>query len=75
MSNGDMQIRISTLGALKIPVPNTKTEAELVSLVNKRTSDFYFIDYDHFDSKINQHVYDMYELDDEEREYIETNIP
>jgi len=74
LSNGDMQISIATLETLKIPMPNTKIESEMIMLVNKRTLDSHFIDYKELDKKINQRVYDIYELDAEEKEYIETNI-
>ena len=74
LTNGDRQISIATLEALKIPIPNTKTESEMITLVNKRTSDLYCLDYENIDEKINQHVYDIYELDREGRDYIETNI-
>ena len=74
LSNGDMQISIATLEALKIPIPNTKTESEMITLVNRRTPDSHYLDYKELDGKINQHVYDIYELDEEEKEFIETNI-
>ena len=74
LTNGDRQISIATLETLKIPIPNTKTESEMLSFVNKRTSDSYYLDYADLDEKINQHVYDIYELGEEEKEYIETNI-
>ncbi len=74
LPNGNMQISIATLEAVKIPIPNTKTEAEMITLVNKRASDMYLIDYEYLDEKINQHVYDVYGLDTEEREYIESVI-
>ena len=74
LSNGDMLLSIATLEALKIPMPNTKIESEMIMLVNRRTLDSHFLDYKELDEKINQHVYDIYELDKEEKEYIETNI-
>jgi len=69
--NRDVQINILTLEAMKIPVPNVKIESEMISLVNKRTSDAYQSEYNDIDDKINQFVYDMYELDTEERTYID----
>jgi hypothetical protein len=39
LSNGEMHINILTLEAMKIPVPNVKIDSEMISLVNKRTSD------------------------------------
>ena len=74
LSNGDMQISILTLEALKIPIPNIKVESEVISLVNKRTSDVYQHENDELDKKIDQHVYDMYNLNAEERAFIESNI-
>jgi len=71
LSNGDMHINIPTLEALKIPIPNIKFETEVISLVNKRTSDAYQNDFEELDYNINQLVYDMYGLDTDEREYIE----
>ena len=71
LSNGDMHINIPTLESLKIPIPNAKIESEMISLVNKRTSDAYLNEYNDIDGKINQLVYDMYELDTEERAYID----
>jgi hypothetical protein len=73
LSNGEIQLNIAMLETVKIPVPNSKIESEMISLVNKRTSDMYHIDYDELDDKINQHVYEIYGLDEEEREYIESN--
>ena len=70
LANGDMHINILTLEAMKIPVPNVKIEAEMISLVNKRTSDAYQSEYKDLDEKINQLVFDIYGLDTEEREYI-----
>jgi hypothetical protein len=74
LSNGDMQLSIATLEALKIPIPTTKIESEMISFVNKRTSDIHSPDYDEHEEKINQHVYDIYGLDTEEIEYIESII-
>lgn len=74
LSNGDMQISILTLEALKIPIPNIKVESEVISLVNKRTSDIYQAENEDLDKKIDQHVYDMYKLNEEERAFIESNI-
>ena len=74
LSNGDAHINILTLEAMKIPVPNVKTESEMISLVNKRISDAYRSEYQDLDEKINLFVYDMYGLDSEEREYIEENF-
>lgn len=74
LSNGDMQISILTLEALKIPIPNIKVESEVISLVNKRTSDIHQHENDELDRRIDQHVYDMYNLNEEERAFIESNI-
>ena len=74
LSNGDIHINILTLKAMNIPIPNIKIESEVISLVNKRTSDGYRNDYDDLDGKINQYMYDMYGLDTDEREYIELKI-
>jgi len=74
LSNGDIHINILTLKAMNIPIPNIKIESEVISLVNKRTSDVYRNDYDDLDGKINQYMYDMYGLDTDEREYIELKI-
>ena len=71
LPNGDVQLNILALEAMKIPVPNVKIESEMISLVNKRTSDAYQSEYNDLDDKINQLVYDMYELDAEERAYVE----
>ena len=71
LPNGDIHIDTLTLETMRIPVPGVKTESEMISLVNKRTSDAYQNEYNDIDEKINQLVYDMYELDAEERGYIE----
>ncbi|MDR2233628.1 MAG: hypothetical protein LBE56_10975 [Tannerella sp.] len=73
LSNGEMHINNQTLLALKIPVPNSKIESEMISLVNKRTSDAYQNDYEDLDKAIDQLVYDVYGLDEEERDFIEAN--
>jgi len=70
LSNGDMQISILTLEALKIPIPNIKVESEVISLVNKRTSDIYQVENEELDKKIDQHIYDMYGLNEEEKAFI-----
>lgn len=74
LSNGDMQISILTLGALKIPVPNIKIESELISLVNKRTSDVHKSENKDMEEKIDRIIYEMYNLNDKERDFIESNI-
>lgn len=74
LPNGNIQISILTLEALKIPVPNIKVESEVISLVNRRTTDIHQSEYEAIDRKIDQHVYDMYGLNNEEREFIEANI-
>jgi type II restriction/modification system DNA methylase subunit YeeA len=63
-----------TLETMKIPIPNVKIESEIITLVNKRTSDAYQNELNDLDDKINQLVYDMYDLDTEEREYIEGDV-
>ncbi|MDR2919969.1 MAG: hypothetical protein LBV72_11475 [Tannerella sp.] len=74
LPNGDIQISILTLDALKIPVPNIKVESDVISLVNRRTTDIHQSEYEELDRKIDQHIYDMYGLNDEERAFIEANI-
>lgn len=74
LANGDMQISILTLEALKIPIPNIKIESEVISLVNRRTSDIHQNENDELDRKIDQHVYEMYGLNEEEQNFIEANI-
>ncbi|MDR0348783.1 MAG: hypothetical protein LBH90_04735 [Tannerella sp.] len=73
-ANDDMQINIPALAALKIPIPNIKVESDFISLINKRTSDIYQGENEDLDKKIDQHVYDMYGLNKEERIFIESNI-
>jgi len=72
--NGDIQITIHTLEALKIPMPNIKIESELISLVNKRTSDAHNDENEQIDQKIDHYIYEIYDLNSEEREFIETTI-
>lgn len=74
LPNGDIQISILTLEALKIPVPNIKVESDVISLVNRRTTDIHQGEYEELDRKIDQHIYDMYGLNNEERAFIEANI-
>ncbi|MDR0845830.1 MAG: hypothetical protein LBN71_11470 [Tannerella sp.] len=74
LSNGYRQISILTLEALKVPVPNIKIESEVTTLVSKRTSDSHSIDNEEIDKKIDRLVYDIYQLNDEEREFVEINI-
>lgn len=74
LPNGDMQISILTLEALKIPVPNIKVESEVISLVNKRTSDVHKSENEELDAKIDRLVYEMYNLNEEERRFIDSNI-
>ena len=69
-----MQISILTLEALKIPVPNIKVESEVISLVNKRTSDVHKSENEELDAKIDRLVYEMYNLNEEERRFIDSNI-
>ncbi|MDR3262451.1 MAG: Eco57I restriction-modification methylase domain-containing protein [Tannerella sp.] len=74
LSNGDLQISVLTLEALKISVPNIKVESEVISLVNKRTSDAHNDENELIDKKIDRYVYEVYNLNDEEREFMETSI-
>jgi hypothetical protein len=74
LSNGEVHINTVTLETMKIPIPNVKIESEIITLVNKRTSDAYQSELNDLDDKINQLVYDMYDLDTEEREYIEGDV-
>ena len=74
LPNGDMQISVLTLEALKIPVPNIKVESEVISLVNKRTSDVHKLENEELDGKIDRLVYEMYNLNEEERRFIDSNI-
>lgn len=74
LPNGDMQISILVLEALKIPVPTIKIESEMTSLVNRRTTDTYLHEVDVLDNKIDQLAYDMYGLTNDERAFIETQI-
>ena len=73
LPNGDMQISVLTLEALKIPVPNIKVESEVISLVNKRTSDVHKLENEELDGKIDRLVYEMYDLNEEERRFIDSN--
>ncbi|MDR3268993.1 MAG: Eco57I restriction-modification methylase domain-containing protein [Tannerella sp.] len=68
------QISIQALETLNIPMPNIKIESELISLVNKRTSDTHNNENAPIDQKIDQYIYEMYDLNSDEREFIETNI-
>jgi hypothetical protein len=74
LPNGDVQVNPEQLEALKIPFPNIKIESEMISFVNKRTSDVHRAETEWFDYKIDWHVYEMYGLDEKEKEFIETNI-
>ena len=74
LPNGDMQISVLTLEALKIPIPNIKVESEVISLVNKRTSDVHKLENEELDGKIDRLVYEMYDLNEEERRFIDSNI-
>jgi hypothetical protein len=74
LSNGNRQFSIQTLESLKIPIPNIKIESEVTSLVSKRASESQSIDSDEVDRKIDRLVYDIYQLNDKEREFVETTI-
>ena len=74
LPNGDMQISVLTLEALKIPIPNIKVESEVISLFNKRTSDVHKLENEELDGKIDRLVYEMYDLNEEERRFIDSNI-
>ena len=74
LPNGDMQISVLTLEALKIPIPNIKVESEVISLVNKRTSDVHKLENEELDGKIDRLIYEMYDLNEEERRFIDSNI-
>ncbi|MDR3194088.1 MAG: Eco57I restriction-modification methylase domain-containing protein [Tannerella sp.] len=74
MTDGKVRIGMSTMEALKVPVPNIKVESEMISWINKRTSDAHRDERAVIDRKIDEYVYDMYKLNQEEREWIETTI-
>jgi hypothetical protein len=74
LADGHMQITVSTLETLKIPIPGIKIESEMISFVNKRTSDIHLAETEWFDRRIDRHVYEIYGLDEKETAFIETNI-
>jgi hypothetical protein len=74
LPGGDLQISHLTVEAMKIPLPGIKIESEVISLVNKRTSDAHNDEKKQIDEKIDRYVYELYNLNGEEREFIETTI-
>ena len=73
-ADGSVEIDFPALAALKVPVPNIRTESELISWVNKRTSDAHAEEHETIERKIDEYVYEMYRLNQKERDFIETNI-
>ncbi|MDR1747040.1 MAG: hypothetical protein LBR49_07200 [Tannerella sp.] len=74
LHDGNMQISTLTLEALKVPVPNGKIESEVISLVNRCTSDVHHTEDEDAENKIDELVFDVYNLSREEREFIETTV-
>ncbi|MDR1330937.1 MAG: Eco57I restriction-modification methylase domain-containing protein [Tannerella sp.] len=74
MSSGDMQISILALEALRVPAPGVKIEADIVSLVNKRTSDTNPTEQAAIDEKIDSIVYGICGLTRDETDYIEKEM-
>jgi hypothetical protein len=74
INSGDMQLSILTLEALRLPVPNAKIESDLISLVNKRTSDTHATECEELEHKIDQLVYEIFGLNKEEIDFIENEI-
>jgi hypothetical protein len=74
LSGGERQISIPMLETLKIPIPNIKTESEMISWVNRRTSDTHQDENESIDRKIDEFVYEMFHLNEEEKEFIESAI-
>ncbi|MDR2119628.1 MAG: Eco57I restriction-modification methylase domain-containing protein [Tannerella sp.] len=70
-NNGDMQISILALEALRVPAPGLKIEADVVSLVNKRTSDASPSECEEFDRKIDRIICEICGLTGKETEFIE----
>ncbi|MDR1455975.1 MAG: hypothetical protein LBJ01_10020 [Tannerella sp.] len=62
------------LEALKVPVPNIRTESEVISWVNRRTSDAHQDESETIDRKIDELVYEIFRLDEEEKEFIELTV-
>jgi hypothetical protein len=67
----DTQISILALKALRVPPPNPKTESDIVSLVNKRTSDANPSECEALEKKIDRIVYEACGLTGDEVEFIE----
>jgi hypothetical protein len=74
LSDGGSSIDISALETLKVPVPNIKTESEMISWVNRRTSDAHQDESESIDRKIDELVYEIFHLNEEEKEFIESTI-
>ncbi|MDR0756412.1 MAG: hypothetical protein LBF85_01010, partial [Tannerella sp.] len=71
-TNGeDMQISILALKALHVPPPGQKIEPDIVSLVNKRTSDANPSECEAIEKKIDRLVYGVCGLTEDEVEFIE----
>jgi hypothetical protein len=74
LSGGERPIDIPALEALKIPIPNIKTESEVISWVNRRTSDAHQDENESTDRKMDELVYEIFHLNEEEKEFIESAI-
>ncbi|MDR2469931.1 MAG: hypothetical protein LBD27_05560 [Tannerella sp.] len=74
LPDGRVQIHFPALTALKVPVPNIRTESELISWVNRRTSDAHPEEHKTVERKINEYIYEMYCLNQKERDFIESTI-
>jgi hypothetical protein len=74
VNSGDLQLSILTLEALRLPMPNAKIESDIISLVNKRTSDTHATECEELEHKIDQLVYEIFGLNKEEIEYVEKEI-
>jgi hypothetical protein len=71
INNGDMQISILALEALRVPAPGLKIESDIVSLVNKRTSDASPSECEEIERKIDRIVCEVCGLTEEEMKFIE----
>ncbi|MDR1103028.1 MAG: hypothetical protein LBL42_04650 [Tannerella sp.] len=74
LSGGERQIDIPALEALRIPLPNIKVETEVISWVNRRTSDAHQDESEAIDRKIDELVYEIFRLNEDEKECIESSI-
>ncbi|MDR1408491.1 MAG: hypothetical protein LBJ23_10690 [Tannerella sp.] len=74
ISDGNIQLSVLEMEALRVPAPGAKIESDMISLVNKRTSDTNPAECEALDRRIDRIVYGIYGLTQDEINFMEKEV-